>query len=119
MRESDIALNMLITTNGTQQIDQKYWLDLKTGISYQINIYDPQPQVASINDLNTIPVKREGEAGLYENYELLGNLTQDLPVGTPGLVTHKGVMPLIEVYVSAEGRGLAACWTTSGKLSRR
>ena len=104
--ESDIALNMLITTNGTQQIDQKYWLDLKTGISYQINIYDPQPQVASINDLNTIPVKREGEAGLYENYELLGNLTQDLPVGTPGLVTHKGVMPLIEVYVSAEGRGL-------------
>ncbi|HET7060749.1 MAG TPA: efflux RND transporter permease subunit, partial [Nitrosospira sp.] len=105
-RESDIALNMLITTNGTQQIDQKYWLDLKTGISYQINIYDPQPQVASINDLNTIPVKREGEAALYEKYELLGNLTQESPVGTPGLVTHKGVMPLIEVYVSAEGRGL-------------
>jgi multidrug efflux pump subunit AcrB len=104
--EADIALNMLITTNGTQQIDQKYWLDLKTGISYQINIYDPQPQVASINDLNTIPVKREGEAALYENYELLGNLTQESPVGTPGLVTHKGVMPLIEVYVSAEGRGL-------------
>ena len=104
--ESDIALNMLITTNGSQQIDQKYWLDLKTGISYQINIYDPQPQVASINDLNTIPVKTGGEAGLYENYELLGNLTKESPVGTPGLVTHKGVMPLIEVYVSAEGRGL-------------
>ena len=41
--EADIALNMLITTNGTQQIDQKYWLDLKTGMSYQINIYQPQP----------------------------------------------------------------------------
>ena len=104
--ESDIALNMLITTNGTQQIDQKYWLDLKTGISYQINIYNPQHQVASINDLNTIPVKTVGEAGLDEDYQLLGNLTQKSPVGTPGLVTHRGVMPLIEVYVSAEGRTL-------------
>ena len=59
--ESDIALNMLITTNGTQQIDQKYWLDLKTGMSYQINIYQPQPWVSSTNELNRIPVKPEGE----------------------------------------------------------
>lgn len=104
--ETDIALNMLVTTNGTQQIDQKYWLDLKTGVSYQINIYNPQPQVASVNDLNTIPVKKIGDAGLDEDYQLLGNLTKLSPVGTPGLVTHRGIMPLIEVYVSAEGRGL-------------
>lgn len=104
--ESDIALNMLITTNGTQQIDQKYWLDLKTGMSYQINIYQPQPFVSSTNELNRIPVKREGEAGLDQDYQLLGNLTQKTPVGTPGLVTHRGIMPLVEVYVSAEGRGL-------------
>ncbi|HET7062623.1 MAG TPA: efflux RND transporter permease subunit, partial [Nitrosospira sp.] len=104
--ESDIALNMLITTNGTQQIDQKYWLDLKTGMSYQINIYQPQPQVSSINELNRIPVKPVGEGGLDQNYQLLGNLTKKSPVGTPGLVTHRGIMPLIEVYVSAEGRGL-------------
>jgi multidrug efflux pump subunit AcrB len=104
--ESDIALNMLITTNGSQQIDQKYWLDEKTGISYQINIYNPQFQVASINDLNTIAVKEKGDAGLDEDYQLLGNLTKLSQVGTPGLVTHRGVMPLVEVYVSAEGRGL-------------
>jgi multidrug efflux pump subunit AcrB len=104
--EADIALNMLITTSGSQQIDQKYWLDLKTGMSYQVNIYDPQPQVASINDLNTIPVKPVGDAGLDQDYQLLGNLAKESPVGTPGLVTHKGVRPLIEVYVSAEGRGL-------------
>jgi multidrug efflux pump subunit AcrB len=107
MNEADIALNMLITTNGTQQIDQKYWLDLDTGMSYQINIYQPQPQVSSIKELNKIPVKPIGEGGVGDqNYQLLGNLTQKTPVGTPGLVTHRGIMPLIEVYVSAEGRGL-------------
>jgi multidrug efflux pump subunit AcrB len=104
--ESDIALNMLLTTNGSQQIDQKYWLDLKTGMSYQINIYQPQPWISSTNELNRIPVKPVGEAGLDHKYQLLGNLTQKTPVGTPGLVTHRGIMPLIEVYVSAEGRGL-------------
>jgi multidrug efflux pump subunit AcrB len=103
--EEDIFLNMLITTNGTQQIDQKYWLDLRTGMSYQINIYQPQPQVSSINELNRIPVKPvEGDPD--QKYQLLGNLTQKSPIGTPGLVTHRGIMPLIEVYVSAEGRGL-------------
>jgi len=105
MTEEDIFLNMLITTNGTQQIDQKYWLDLRTGMSYQINIYQPQPQVSSINELNRIPVKPvEGDPD--QKYQLLGNLTQKSPIGTPGLVTHRGIMPLIEVYVSAEGRGL-------------
>jgi multidrug efflux pump subunit AcrB len=104
--EADIALNMLITTNGTQQIDQKYWLDLKTGMSYQINIYDPQPQVASINELNRIPVKSMEGGDPDQKYQLLGNLTQKSPIGTPGLVTHRGIMPLVEVYVSAEGRGL-------------
>jgi multidrug efflux pump subunit AcrB len=104
--ESDIALNMLLTTNGSQQIDQKYWLDLKTGMSYQINIYQPQPFVSSTNELNRVPVKSVGEGGLDQDYQLLGNLTQKSPVGTPGLVTHRGIMPLVEVYVSAEGRGL-------------
>ena len=104
--EADIALNMLLTTNGSQQIDQKYWLDLKTGMSYQINIYQPQPWVSSTNELNRIPVKPVGEGGLDQDYQLLGNLTKKSPVGTPGLVTHRGIMPLIEVYVSAEGRGL-------------
>ncbi|HEX7233640.1 MAG TPA: efflux RND transporter permease subunit, partial [Nitrosospira sp.] len=68
--------------------------------------YQPQPQVSSINELNRIPVKSLESGDPDQKYQLLGNLTQKSPVGTPGLVTHRGVMPLIEVYVSAEGRGL-------------
>jgi multidrug efflux pump subunit AcrB len=114
--EEDIFLNMLITTNGTQQIDQKYWLDLRTGMSYQINIYQPQPQVSSINELNRIPVKSMESGDPDQKYQLLGNLTQKSPVGTPGLVTHRGIMPLIEVYVSAEGRGLGDVLADTQKI---
>ena len=45
MTELDIADNLLFSTSGTQQVDQQYWLDRKTGLSYQVNIYTPQPQL--------------------------------------------------------------------------
>jgi multidrug efflux pump subunit AcrB len=49
MTELDIANNLLFSTSGTQQVDQQYWLDRKTGLSYQVNIYTPQPQLTSIS----------------------------------------------------------------------
>jgi multidrug efflux pump subunit AcrB len=38
--------------------------------------------------------------------QLLGNLAKISAVGTPGAVTHGNILPLIDVYVSAEGRDL-------------
>ena len=52
----DIADNLLMTTAGSQQVDQIYWLDPSTGMSYLINVYTPQSQINSINSLKTIPV---------------------------------------------------------------
>ncbi len=85
-------------------------------MSYQINIYQPQPQVSSINELNRIPVKSMESGDPDQKYQLLGNLTQKSPVGTPGLVTHRGIMPLIEVYVSAGGRGLGDVLADTKKI---
>ncbi|GKS68908.1 multidrug efflux pump subunit AcrB [Nitrosomonas sp. PY1] len=106
LKEKDIATNMLLSTSGSQQIDQKYWLDERTGISYQINIYTPQPQLASIKDLMTIPVNSGDIDSADRSIQLLGNLTELSAIGSPGLVTHKGIMPLFNIFVSAEGRGL-------------
>jgi multidrug efflux pump subunit AcrB len=106
--QTDFGNNVLVTTTGSQQIDQKYWLDRKTGMSYRINVYTPQAQLTSIKDLNIVPVSREhldsGEDS--KNVQLLGNLAKISAIGTPGAVTHGNIMPLIDVYVSAEGRDL-------------
>ncbi len=107
--QTDFGNNMLVTTAGSQQVDQKYWLDRKTGMSYRINVYTPQPQLTSINDLKTVPVGREegdDSLGAARNVQLLGNLAKISAIGTPGAVTHGNIMPLIDVYVSAEGRDL-------------
>jgi len=107
--QTDFGNNVLVTTAGSQQVDQKYWLDRGTGMSYRINVYTPQSQLTSINDLMTVPVNREEGGSAKDrggNLQLLGNLAHLSPVGTPGVVTHGNIMPLIDVFVSAEGRDL-------------
>jgi len=106
--QTDFGNNMLVTTAGSQQVDQKYWLDRKTGMSYRINVYTPQSQLTSVKDLMVVPVGREEaeSSGAVRNVQLLGNLAKISAVGTPGAVTHGNIMPLIDVYVSAEGRDL-------------
>ncbi|MDD2659172.1 MAG: efflux RND transporter permease subunit [Methylococcales bacterium] len=102
----DIADNLLLTTSGSQQVDQEYWLDHRNGNSYQVNIYTPQPQVTRIQDLLTIPIDK-GDLDLSgQNMQLLGNVATLSAVGTPGEITHYNTIPVFDIYVSAEGRDL-------------
>jgi len=102
----DMADNLLMTTAGSQQVDQIYWLDPSTGMSYLINVYTPQAQVNSVNSLMTIPVDSRSSPSDESEVQLLGNLANISPEGTPGVVTHGNIMPLFNIYVSAEGRDL-------------
>lgn len=102
----DIADNLLLTTSGSQQVDQEYWLDHKTGNSYQVNIYTPQPQITRIQDLLTIPMDKGDMQSADNKTQLLANVATLSAVGTPGEITHWNGMPLFDIYVSAEGRDL-------------
>ncbi len=101
----DMADNLLMTTAGSQQVDQVYWLDPSTGMSYLINVYTPQPQINSVNSLKTVPIDASTNVA-ENNVQLLGNLADISPAGTPGVITHGNIMPLFDIYVSAEGRDL-------------
>ena len=106
LTEKDIADNLLMTLSGSQQVDQQFWLDQKTGNSYQINVYTPQPQITRIQDLLTLPVNKSDGESSPDEMQLLGSVASLTAVGTPGVVTHANIMPLFDVYVSAERRDL-------------
>ncbi len=114
--EKDMADNLLITAAGSQQIDQIYWLDPSTGMSYRINVYNPQKQINSVNSLKTIPVGSSNNSA-NDGVQLLGNLASITPVGTPGVVTHGNIMPLFDIYVSAEGRDLGGILADVQKIT--
>lgn len=106
LTQKGVAGNLLLTTAGSQQVDQQYWLDRQTGMSYRINVYTPQPQLTSIKDLLTVPVDRDDRDPLDKSIKMLGNVTTLSAVGTPGVITHENIMPLFDIYVSADGRDL-------------
>ena len=120
--EKDIASNLLMTTAGSQQIDQIYWLDPSTGMSYLINVYTPQAQINSINSLKTIPVESSNNGATEhpgQDMQLLGNLASLSAQGTPGVVTHANIMPLFDIYVSTEGRDLGGVLADVEQVAKR
>ena len=114
----DMADNLLMTTAGSQQVDQIYWLDPSTGMSYLINVYTPQSQINSINSLKTIPVDSSSNSSNESEMQLLGNLANISAEGTPGVVTHGNIMPLFNIYVSAEGRDLGGVLADVEKVAK-
>lgn len=115
----DMADNLLMTTAGSQQVDQIYWLDPSTGMSYLINVYTPQAQINSINSLKTVPVDTSSDSsGDHHKVQLLGNVADISAEGTPGVVTHGNIMPLFDVYVSAEGRDLGGVLADVQKVAK-
>jgi multidrug efflux pump subunit AcrB len=114
----DMADNLLMTTAGSQQVDQIYWLDPATGMSYLINVYTPQPQINSLNSLQTIPIDSSDNSSNGHDLQLLGNLADLSAEGTPGVITHGNIMPLFDIYISAEGRDLGGILEDVEKIAK-
>jgi multidrug efflux pump subunit AcrB len=113
-----MADNLLMTTAGSQQVDQIYWLDPATGMSYLINVYTPQPQINSLNSLQTIPIDSSDNSSNGHDLQLLGNLADLSAEGTPGVITHGNIMPLFDIYISAEGRDLGGILGDVEKIAK-
>jgi len=108
LTENEVALNMILATAGSQQFFQQYWLNHTSGIAYRFNVYTPQYIMHSVNNLLSIPVRKTQNKSNLESIQLAGNITDVEIVGTPGVISHQDVMPLFNIYVSAEGRALGS-----------
>ena len=108
LTESDIADNALTVLSGSGQVAPTYWLDTSNGISHLVNIQTPQDQLSSINDLETITVDKGDGNPANVQPQLVGGLSTITQTGTPGLVSHYNIMPVIDIYANVEGRDLGA-----------
>lgn len=51
-----ISRSVLAATSSSRFVVPNYWPDPKTGVGYQVQVEIPQPAMASLNDLGTVPV---------------------------------------------------------------
>jgi multidrug efflux pump subunit AcrB len=54
----EVGRSLVAATSSSRFITPNYWADPKSGIGYQLQIQLPQPQVASLQDIQSIPITR-------------------------------------------------------------
>jgi CzcA family heavy metal efflux pump len=100
----EVAQSVLITLSGSFQTSPNFWLDRKNGVTYNIAIQSPEYRMTSLGELLNTPVNSANA----QAPQVLGNLVQVSPTARPAVVSHYNVAPVIDVYVSTQGRDLGA-----------
>src|SRR6202044_1532538 len=108
LTESDIASNTLTTLSGSGQVAPTYWLDRKTGVAHLVNLQTPQTQLTSMSDLETIPIDKGDGDPSGEDAQILGGLGGIAQIGRALEVSHRDILPVIDIYATNEGRDLGA-----------
>jgi multidrug efflux pump subunit AcrB len=108
LTESDIADNTLATLSGSGQTAPTYWLDEATGVSHLVNLQTPQTRLTSMNDLETIPIDKGDGDPSGTGAQILGGLGEITQTGRPLVVSHRDIIPVVDIYASNQGRDLGA-----------
>ncbi len=107
----NLAQNALISLSGSTQTSPAFWLNPKNGVVYNLAVQTPQAEVNSMDDLLRTPVN----AGNGGTPQLLGNLVHAHPATEMAVVSHYDIKPVIDVFVSVQGRDLGA---VAGEVDR-
>ncbi|WP_299696335.1 efflux RND transporter permease subunit [Hydrocarboniphaga sp.] len=105
LSQRDIAGNMLIALSGSLQTSPTFWLNPKTGIQYPIVTQTPQHRLASLQDLQNLPVGAGTSGG---DPQILGGLATITRGFGPVVVTKYDAQSVIEIYGSVQDRDLGS-----------
>jgi CzcA family heavy metal efflux pump len=109
---NDVAQNLLATTAGTTQTSPGFWLDPSNGVVYNLAAQSPQYQIDSVDALLRTPV-RTAAGGAPQ---LLSNLVSVSPAAQLAVVSRYNLTPVVDVYVSVQGRDLGSVATKINAL---
>jgi len=111
----NVGQNVLVSLSGSTQTAPAFWLNPQNGVVYNVAIQTPQTSVDSLDTLLNMPVGGTGAAAA-NNPQLLGNLVEVKPSRQQSVVSRYNITPAIDLYVSVQGRDLAAVASEIGEL---
>jgi multidrug efflux pump subunit AcrB len=104
LSERDVANSVLLSLNGSSQVQPNYWLNPKNGIQYLVNMRVPEHPMNSLAALNSIPLN--AGAADKNGAQLLANVATFERASGPPIFSHYNVMPVIDVFGGVSGRDL-------------
>jgi CzcA family heavy metal efflux pump len=107
LNDKDVSSSLLVALSGSFQTTPTYFLDPKTGVSYNVSTQTPQYDMDSLNDLRDIPVTDPASpAGTQP--QILGNVAAITRGSEQATVTHYNIQPVLDVYGNVDGTDLAS-----------
>jgi len=109
--QKDVANNLLISLSGSSQTTPTFWLDPRTGVSYNIATQTPQYRVDSLQDLQNVPITN-GTAP-PQIMASLGTFTRGSEMA---VVSHYNIQPVIDIFGAVDRRDLGGVSRDIGKI---
>jgi len=109
----NVAQNVLVSLSGSFQTTPSFWLNPSNGVVYSVAVQAPQYRTDSIDKLLQTPVSGPGST----SPQLLGNLVQVSPAKEQAVISHYDISPVIDLYVSVNGRDLGSVAAEIQKLT--
>jgi len=99
----DIAQNLLVSLSGSFQTAPTFWVDPKTGVSYNIESQVPQYRADTLQDLVNIPITGANPSAPSS---LMASLVSMQRASGMAVVSHYNIQPVIDIFGSNSGRDL-------------
>ena len=97
----DIAQNVLISLSGSFQTQPTFWLDPRTGVTYNITTQTPEYRTDSLQKLENIPLTSHTNQS-----DILSSVASFSRGSEMAVASHYNVEPAIDIYGSVDGRDL-------------
>ena len=107
----NVAQNVLVSTSGSFQTSPSFWLDPRTGVSYNVVAETPQYSMDNLQDLRNIPVTNA--AGTPQ---ILASVASVQRSTGPATVSHYDIAPVIDIFGSVHRTDLGSVANQIDKL---
>jgi multidrug efflux pump subunit AcrB len=104
---TSIANNLNISLASSEQVSPNFWTDPKNGIPYYFAVQTPEYKIASLNDLNNIPIVSQAttQAPIPN---VLGNVATMHRREVQSVYNHTNIQGVYDIYASVQDADLGS-----------
>jgi multidrug efflux pump subunit AcrB len=124
LTQANVAQSILVALSGSFQTTPNFYLDPKSGVTYNVAIQAPQYRLDSLAQLQSLPITGSSQTvqssggattagaaqtsvpGTPSPVNLLGNVSSIVPGTELGTVSHYNVQPVLDIYTNVDGTDL-------------